>query len=98
MASALRQYVILGIKTTTHFLADVIESPAFAEGRTHTGFIPEHFSGWKLPDASTSELRIALVAAAALEKTGPVVRTAAAGKAAFSPWKSNNRWRIAGIG
>jgi acetyl-CoA carboxylase biotin carboxylase subunit len=98
MASALRQYVILGIKTTTRFLEDVMEHPAFAEGRTHTGFIPEHFSNWKPPVGGPSELRIALLAAAALRRSGPGVKTVAAAKEVFSPWKSNNRWRIAGIG
>ena len=98
MASALREYVILGIKTTTHFLADVMEHPAFAEGRTHTGFVPEHFSDWKLPGGDPSEMKIALLAAAALAKGGPGVKTVATAKATFSPWKSNNRWRIAGIG
>jgi acetyl-CoA carboxylase biotin carboxylase subunit len=98
MASALRQYVILGIKTTIHFLADVMEHPAFAEGRTHTGFIPEHFSDWKLAEGDLSELRIALVAAAALSRSGPAVKTMASAREAFSPWKSGNRWRIAGIG
>jgi acetyl-CoA carboxylase biotin carboxylase subunit len=98
MASALRQYVILGIKTTVPFLADVMEHPVFAEGGTHTGFIPEHFSDWKQAEGDSSELRIALVAAAALSKSGRAVKTAASAREAFSPWKSGNRWRIAGIG
>jgi acetyl-CoA carboxylase biotin carboxylase subunit len=98
MASALRQYVILGIRTTVPFLADVMEHPAFAEGRTHTGFIPEHFSDWKQAEGDSSELRIALVAAAALSKSGSAVKTVVSAGQAFSPWKSDNRWRIAGIG
>jgi len=98
MASALRHYVILGIKTTIHFLADVMEHPAFAEGRTHTGFIPDHFSDWKPAEGDPAELRIALVAAAALGRSGPAVKTVASVREAFSPWKSGNRWRIAGIG
>ena len=98
MASALREYVILGIKTTVHFLADIMEHPAFAEGKTHTGFIPEHFSDWKLTEGDPSETKIALLAAAALGRSGPAVRAFATAREVFSPWKSNSRWRIAGIG
>ncbi|MCX5801623.1 MAG: acetyl-CoA carboxylase biotin carboxylase subunit [Candidatus Eisenbacteria bacterium] len=97
MASALRQYVILGIKTTIPFLADVMEHPAFAEGRTHTGFIPEYFSEWKPAEGDPLELKIALLAAA-LGKSSSTVKTGVATRETFSPWKSNNRWRIAGTG
>jgi acetyl/propionyl-CoA carboxylase alpha subunit len=98
MVSALRQYVILGIKTTVPFLADVMEHPAFTEGRTHTGFIPEHFCDWKPGEGDPLELRIALVAATALGKSGSSVKTVAAAREVFSPWNSGSRWRIAGIG
>jgi len=98
MASALRQYVILGIRTTTSFLADVMEHPAFAEGRTHTGFIPEHFAHWKPPEVDPEELNMALMAAAALNKIGAGAKLVAAAKETFSPWRTSSRWRIAGIG
>lgn len=102
MASALRQYVILGIKTTVSFLADIMEHSAFIEGRTHTGFIQEHFLEWRLSAGDPYEEKIALLAAAALGKGGASPgggpRSAYGGKEIFTPWKSNNRWRVAGIG
>ncbi|MFH0778418.1 MAG: acetyl-CoA carboxylase biotin carboxylase subunit [Candidatus Eisenbacteria bacterium] len=97
MASALREYVILGIRTTTSFLTEVMEHPAFAEGRTHTGFIAEHFVDWKEAGADQGVREAVLAAAAAAEKTGTGLRWAPATPEAFSPWKSGGRWRIAEI-
>jgi len=103
MAQALKRYVILGIKTNIAFLADVIEHPAFLEGRTHTGFIAENLPRWSPPSVEGTELKIALLAAAALERAGGAARgisgrsrDGAPGAEAFSPWRSGVRWRIAG--
>jgi acetyl-CoA carboxylase biotin carboxylase subunit len=103
MASALKEYVILGIKTTTCFLADVIRHPAFLEGRTHTGFVPLHFAEWKMPPLDDSETGIALLSAAAFgrnAKSGGKTRGGKATPAAevSSPWVTGGRWRIAGVG
>jgi acetyl/propionyl-CoA carboxylase alpha subunit len=103
MASALREYVILGIKTTTCFLTDVVQHPAFLEGKTHTGFIPLHFADWKMPPLEESESRIALLSAAAFSrnaKGGAKVRggSAALARESASPWVTGGRWRIAGVG
>jgi len=98
MATALRQYVILGIKSTVGFLADIMNHEAFAQGKTHTGFIKEHFSDWRPSGAEPSELKIALIAAAALGATKSVARAGVPGREAFSPWKSTSGWRIGGSG
>jgi acetyl-CoA carboxylase biotin carboxylase subunit len=97
MAVALKQYAILGIKTTVSFLADVMEHPAFLEGKTHTGFIPEHFPNWKSGETGGPERQIALLAAAALDSRATAPRmTGARTVDAFSPWKSGSKWRIGG--
>jgi acetyl-CoA carboxylase biotin carboxylase subunit len=97
MAAALKHYAILGIKTTISFLADVMEHPAFLEGKTHTSFIPEHFPNWKPSEAEGLERQVALLAAAALDSKPATFRAegAAAGDA-FSPWKSGTKWRVGG--
>jgi acetyl-CoA carboxylase biotin carboxylase subunit len=94
MVAALRSYAILGVKTNTQFLIDTLEHPAFREGATHTGFIPEHLPDWKSPEADGAELGKALLAAAALEKKAPASRSGAARVESFSPWKAGTRWRI----
>lgn len=42
MARALRETVILGLRTNLGFLRDVIEHPAFAAGETWTDFVDRH--------------------------------------------------------
>lgn len=96
MVAALRRYPILGVKTNIQFLIDTLEHQAFRDGDTHTGFIQEHLSGWKPPVAEGIELRMALLAAAALEKKAPSPRSGAVKEEAFSPWKTGAKWRIGG--
>ncbi len=96
MVAALRDYAILGVRTNTQFLIDTLEHPAFREGATHTGFIPDHLSDWKPPEEDGMELKAALLAAAALEKKGPASRPGSARVKTFSPWKTGTGWRIGG--
>ncbi len=96
MIAALGDYAIIGVKTNTQFLIDVLEHPAFREGATHTDFIPENLPGWKPSEADGDELKAALLAAAALEKRAPASRPGAGKVETFSPWKSGTRWRIGG--
>jgi acetyl-CoA carboxylase biotin carboxylase subunit len=96
MVAALKDYAILGVKTNTQFLIDTLEHPAFSEGATHTGFIPEHLSDWKPPEAVGLELKTALLAAAALEKKPPASRPRGSKVETFSPWISGTSWRIGG--
>ncbi len=64
MIRALRQCVILGVKTPVEFLIDVLSSEQFAEGQTQTDLIPSHFGQWK-PSADGDE--IGAIGAAAAE-------------------------------
>ncbi len=50
MAVALREYRVEGMTTNIEFLQDVVEHPRFADGQTHTGFVAEHFAGWRPPE------------------------------------------------
>lgn len=47
MIQALRDCVILGVKTPTEFLMDVVASDEYRNGAIHTGFIEERFHEWK---------------------------------------------------
>ncbi len=96
MVAALRDYAILGVRTNTQFLIDILEHPAFREGATHTGFIPDHLSDWRPPEPDGTELKAALLAAAALERKGPASRPGSARVETFSPWKAGTGWRIGG--
>ncbi len=95
MAEALREYIILGIKTTIPFLRDVIAHPAYVAGDTNTGFVGDHFDGWReeVPEAWVEK---ALAAAAAAElAAGPVRSHADGGRAAApTPWQTVGPWEV----
>jgi acetyl-CoA carboxylase biotin carboxylase subunit len=94
MAEALREYVIIGIGTTIPFLRDVIDHPAYAAGETNTGFVADHFDGWReaVPEGLMEK---ALAAAAAAELVaGPATSyTAGERAAAPTPWQTVGPWQ-----
>ncbi len=96
MISALEDYVVLGIKTTTSFLKAIISHPQFREGKTNTGFIKTYFENWREKEKEEENLRLALAAAAfdASNRAFPQKGVALAQKEVYSPWKTLGKWRI----
>jgi acetyl-CoA carboxylase biotin carboxylase subunit len=100
MSAALRGYPILGVTTNHEYLLAVLGTPAFGQGRLHTGFLDEHLPGWRSGRAGTAE--VALLAAAAAEperaaRAGGIDLRSAA-PAATSPWDRLGRFRHPGLG
>ncbi len=98
MVQALKNYVILGIKSTIGFLIDIIEHPKFISGDTHTNFIPLNFSAWKQSEASLDK---ALIAAAISEVKGQKLEIRGQrleGRKITSPWQEIGEWEICGYG
>jgi acetyl/propionyl-CoA carboxylase alpha subunit len=90
LGAALRDTALLGVMTNLDFLADVLDHPAWREGRLHTGFLDEHFAGWPgerpVPEAAV---------AAALEAWSvPAAGGASADArgAVPSPWVQLGSW------
>ncbi|MEW5901761.1 MAG: ATP-grasp domain-containing protein, partial [Acidobacteriota bacterium] len=98
MASALDEYVILGIKTTIPFLKDVICHPSFQEGATTTAFIKNYFEGWREKDRFPDIMTLALTAAAhrELSLSRPALAAAGEFREVFSPWQALGSWKIGG--
>jgi len=98
MLSALDDYVILGVKTCIGFLKDVIDHPCFRSGETTTGFIPEHFAEWKMPEPKEEFRNLSLLAAALRSQDGGgrAVGHAVYHKAVPTPWTTLGKWRIGG--
>jgi acetyl/propionyl-CoA carboxylase alpha subunit len=92
MVRALKESPILGVKTPTEFLLDVLCCPEFQSGATHSRFIEEHFADWK-PDALADTL--AAVGFAIHDMTVPsrvTEQVAMASAETLSPWNRLGAW------
>lgn len=92
MVKALKDYVILGVKTPIPFMIDVLESDAFKKGEIYTDFIKTHFPDWK-PDARNRDL--ALIAWIMDELTEPPRGSAGPDSNRIpAPWETLGGWRM----
>jgi len=98
MINALDDYVVLGIKTTIHFLKEVISHPQFKAGKTTTGFIKMFFDEREGKKKTDGNVKLALIASAfdSLDKTHVRRATEAVGKEVISPWLTLGKWRLGG--
>ena len=96
LINALKNYVILGIKSNIEFLIRIIEHPEFVKGNLHTGFLQEHFKEFK-PDKS--KLQEALIASAILAQKRPAIKYAPkVQKSVTTPWQEIGSWQICSYG
>jgi acetyl-CoA carboxylase biotin carboxylase subunit len=90
MRDALRRTVVLGVVTNLARLRAIVEHPAFAAGKLHTGFIEEHLT--ELVPSPCPPLEAIAAAAAALS------RRSSAGdgsrRSAPDPWSTLGAWRM----
>ena len=92
MTHALREYAIMGVRTTIDFLLDVMVAPAFKAGDLHTGFIETHLADWQPAGGREVEAGIAYLVGELTRSQ----RQPAAGAAADtppSPWRTLGAWR-----
>jgi len=92
LVTALRDTAVLGPATNLAFLQDVLAHPAFRAGATHTGFLDEHFAGWR--QTGSEETIAALVAALALTRPGAAAPTDGGPGAPRTPWETLGAWRL----
>lgn len=94
MVRALREYVILGIRTPIPFLIDVLRSRAFLAGETYTDFIDRHFGDW---EPGREDRHAACAAYIVDELAGSTKKSTGLGPAREtedSPWRTLGHWRI----
>ncbi len=91
MVNALKEYIVMGVKTPVEFLLDILESVAFRSGETTTGFIGKNFSDW-VPGGDEDE--IACLAYLADELLGRIKRTEEGPGEVRSPWQTMGNWRL----
>ena len=93
MIRALESFVILGIRTTIPFLIDVLRSPQFTDGDTHTDFIDRHFGNWSHKEKDPHLARIAyLVHDLTSASEHASLETKQRGWP--TPWQTLGQWRI----
>ena len=92
MIRALENYAILGICTTIPFLIDVLKSPEFVQGNTHTDFIGHYFENWSQDMEEADFARIAYVVneLTSLGKTPGKVEA----EGWPTPWDTLGNWRL----
>jgi len=65
MKRALREYVVVGVKTNIPFHLQLLDDPRFVAGQVHTGFLDNDFKMVET-DAHTDDERVALLVAAVM--------------------------------
>jgi acetyl-CoA carboxylase biotin carboxylase subunit len=92
MIRALENYAILGIHTTIPFLIDVLKSPEFAEGNTHTDFIDHYFENWgqNMEDADLARIAYVVDELTSFAKTSGKAEA----KGWPTPWETLGNWRL----
>lgn len=95
MLSALKSYVVLGIKTPIAYLRDLLEHEDFVTGHTQTDFVPRNFGTWTSPRTLELEALALTAMAARVAPSAPAGRGAATDSADIpSPWETLGDWRI----
>ncbi|PKK84540.1 MAG: pyruvate carboxylase subunit A [candidate division Zixibacteria bacterium HGW-Zixibacteria-1] len=93
MIDALKDYRILGIKTSRRFMIDVLEHAEFRAGRTYTNFIELHMGDRKVDTAEIFDLAAAVSSAAMMRKVGTNM-TGSRKASQPSPWQTIGPWEI----
>lgn len=93
MINALKQNIILGVKTSIGFMIKCLENPDFISGATFTSFIETHFNGYE-PNQSNLNHAIFTALANAKQKENKNISFGAGSQSALSPWQTIGKWEI----
>jgi acetyl-CoA carboxylase biotin carboxylase subunit len=85
MINALKENIILGVKTSIPFMITLLESEEFIKGNTYTTFIDSNYSNLISIDDSINLNYAASVATLTNKNSG---------KIDYNPWKSIGKWEI----
>lgn len=95
MARALAEMSILGVKTPIGFLLEIIESAAFKNGETTTGFLQKHFREWRPQPERVKAALLGWLVAELEEAAAPrPAATAAEAQVIYDPWARLGHWRM----
>lgn len=100
--TALREFAILGVTTNVEYLIAILQEPAFAEGRLHTGFLEEHLPDWTGDGGEDGDLALAVAAVDEFDHrhrgSGPgSERSGGSAVDRETPWRYLGRFRLSGL-
>jgi acetyl-CoA carboxylase biotin carboxylase subunit len=93
MINALKDYKILGIKTSRRFMIDILAHPEFQAGHTYTNFIETYMNDREIDIVPIAELAAAVASAAVSKKPEPAP-VPGVNRRRLSPWQVIGPWEI----
>ncbi len=95
MVEALKNCVVLGVKTPIAYMIDVLQSEPFRQGDTFTRFLEEHFAEWQ-PRSGDENLFTAAHALVLEMGTGATagIGDGVAAESGPDPWTRIGRWDL----
>lgn len=95
MILALKENIVVGVKTSIRFMIDCLEHPEFISGNTFTDFIEKNMSDKMLPELSDQKIRNAMMAAAIHHSLNSKKRVVSSDSGEMpSPWQTIGKWEI----
>jgi 3-methylcrotonyl-CoA carboxylase alpha subunit len=94
MRAALRETVVLGVRTNLARLQAILEHPEFVAGRLHTGFLEEHKQALAVREPLSDDALAAAAAALSLSNGRPA--RGEPRREAEDPWSRLGPWRLGG--
>lgn len=93
MILALKENVVLGVKTSINFMLQALEHPEFIAGNTFTDFIEKNMQGWQAKKKDNLKLALAGAAAYAATNKKKVAVENSRGEMP-TPWQTIGKWEI----
>ena len=94
MINALKDYIILGIKTPIEFMIDILNSKSFKNNDVFTDFIETHFPNWEKNMELSDMAMIAFVIHSLTQQKNDFTLKSLTSKT-VSPWNTLGKWEIA---
>ncbi len=94
MINALKDYRVLGIKTSRRFMIDVLEHAEFIAGNTFTNFIEKNMADREVDHEAIINLAAAVSSVAIMKEEKIPAGTATKREKAPSPWLTIGPWEV----
>jgi acetyl/propionyl-CoA carboxylase alpha subunit len=90
MIKALKEYIVIGVKTPIPFLIDVLNSEPFLSSNVFTNFVEEHFSNWSSENENIDMAALAFIIDGLTKTVNGKTTTE---DKPMTPWETLGNWR-----